>query len=123
MIISTKPIMDSYQADALNLLTELRDLKERIKALEEESRQTQQQLAIARAAGDLEHLKDPDPEKPNTYRHADAVFVFSPGRVSYDFKGCDDVVRAESALKEVKATSIALGLAIQKTGKPFWTVK
>lgn len=123
MIISTSNIMDSYQIDALNLLTQLHTLKERIKSLEQESRQIQSQLTIARAAGDLDHFKDPDPEKPNTYRFDDNVFVFSPGRVTYDFQDCKDVAELESSLKEAKATSIALGIAKKKAGRPFWAVK
>ena len=120
MIISTKT-MSPYEVDALNLLSDLHCLKERIKTLEQESRQVQHELAIARAAGDLDHLKDP--EKPNTYRHADLVFIFSPGRISYDFSDCQDVKNLESDLKQAKDTNIALGIASKKQGKPFWTVK
>lgn len=113
--------MTTYQIDALNLLSQLQQLKDRIKSLEAESKQVQQQLAVAFAAGDLNDYKDPD--QPNTIRHDDSVFVFCPGRITYDFKSCADVLEKERALKEAKEISIALGLATKKQGNAFWSVK
>jgi hypothetical protein len=65
--------MTTYQIDALNLLSQLQQLKSKIKYLESESKQVQQQLAVAFAAGDLNDYKDPD--QPNTIRHDDNVYV------------------------------------------------
>ena len=113
--------MTAYQADALNLLSQLQQLKDRIKVLDAEAKDVQKQLAVAFAAGDLDDYKDPD--QPNTIRHGDSVFVFCPGRISYDFQSCADVLEKERALKEAKEISIALGLAAKKQGNAFWSVK
>ena len=121
MISPVSPLMTSYEADALNQLSHLQQLKDRIKALESEAKEVQKQLAVAFAAGDLDDHKDPD--QPNTIRHDDSVFVFCPGRISYDFTSCADVLEKERALKEAKEISIALGLATKKQGNAFWSVK
>jgi len=121
MITPVSPLMTAYQADALNLLSQLQQLKDRIKVLDAEAKDVQKQLAVAFAAGDLDDYKDPD--QPNTIRHDDSVFVFCPGRISYDFKSCADVLEKERALKEAKEISIALGLAAKKQGNAFWSVK
>lgn len=121
MISPVSPLMTSYEADALNQLSHLQQLKDRIKALESEAKDVQKQLAVAFAAGDLDDFKDPD--QPNTIRHDDSVFVFCPGRITYDFKSCADVLEKERALKEAKEISIALGLATKKQGNAFWSVK
>jgi hypothetical protein len=113
--------MPNYTANALSLLSQLRGIKDQIKALEAESKLLQQQLAVHAVAGDLDDVQDPD--SPNTFRHDDAVFMYSSGRISYDFTHCEDVKAAEDNLKEIKSTNVALGLAPKKLGKPFWTVK
>lgn len=113
--------MPNYTANALSLLSQLRDLKDQIKALEAESKLVQQQLAVHAVAGDLDDVQDPD--APNTFRYDDVVYIYSSGRISYDFTDCEDVKAAEDNLKEVKSTNVALGLAPKKLGKPFWTVK
>ena len=113
--------MTTYQIDALNLLSQLQQLKDRIKTLETESKQVQQQLAVAFAAGDLNDYKDPD--QPNTIRHDDNVYIYCPGRISYDFTSCADVIEKKRLLEEAKEISIALGIAPKKQGNAFWTVK
>lgn len=100
--------------DLNRLKTQRNDLERQIKALEKD-------LAIHHAAGDLREIQDPDNHR--TYRYDDNVYVYSPGRETYDFSKCLDVQAAEENLKELKSVNIALGLAAKKIGKPFWTVK
>jgi hypothetical protein len=114
-------VMTQYECNAVSLLSQLRTIKDQIKALESESKQIQKQLAVHVAAGDLDDVKDPD--APNTFRHDNDVYVFSPGRITYDFSNCADVKAAEDNLKELKSVNIALGIAAKKLGQPFWTLK
>jgi hypothetical protein len=113
--------MPAYTTAAINSLETLARLKEARKVLESKIRAEEKKLAVHALAGDLDDLKDPETER--TYRYNDTVFIFSPGRITHDFSSCGDVQDAEASLKDAKAVSIALGLATQKIGKPFWTVK
>ena len=72
------------------------------------------------AAGDMEHLAG---ESDNTYQYDNINYVFSAGRVTYDYSNCEDVIAAQDNLKELQSTAIALGQATQKLGTPFWTVR
>ena len=111
----------AYQNEAIRKLIELRRLKDERKLLDEQIKAVEHELTVFQAAGDLEEIKDGDADR--TYRYEDDVYVFSPGRVTYDFSKCLDVKAAEENLKECKSFNIALGIAAKKLGKPFWTVK
>jgi hypothetical protein len=111
----------AYQNEAIRKLVELKRLKDERKLLDQQIKAVERELAVFHAAGDLEEIKDGDAER--TYRYEDNVFVFSPGRITYDFSKCQDVLAAEDNLKECKSVNIALGLAAKKLGNPFWTVK
>jgi hypothetical protein len=111
----------AYSSEAIRKLVELKRLKDQRNEIEAHIKLIEKDLAVFHAAGDLDDIKDADSER--TYRYDDNVFVFSPGRITYDFSKCADVKAAEENLKEVKSVNVALGLAPKKLGKPFWTVK
>lgn len=111
---------DSYQRTAEQLLSMLSDLKHQQRALEADIKLIQHQLTQHVLAGDLDHLKT---DADNTYKFDEINFVYSPGRVTYDFSSCDDVIAAKENLKELEDTAKALGTAVQKVGTPFWTVR
>ena len=113
--------MPAYTTAAIDSLETLASLKEERKVLESKIKAEEKKLAVHALAGDLDDLKDPDTER--TYRYNETVFIFSPGRITHDFSSCGDVKDAEAVLKDAKSVSVALGLAPQKIGKPFWTVK
>ena len=113
--------MPAYTTAAVDSLEILASLKEERKAIEFKIKDEEKKLAVHVIAGDLDDLKDSESE--NTYRYNDTVFIFSPGRVTHDFSACPDVKDAEETLKDAKAVNVALGIAPQKIGKPFWTVK
>lgn len=48
-------------------------------------------------------------------------YQWSPGRRSYTFP--EPILNLERKLKEAKEAAIATGEAVEKTGKPFWTVR
>jgi len=110
-----------YTSAAIDSLETLARLKEARKVLESKIKAEEKKLAVHALAGDLDDLKDPETER--TYRYNETVFIFSPGRITHDFSSCGDVKDAEAVLKDAKSVSVALGLAPQKIGKPFWTVK
>lgn len=111
---------DSYQRTAEQLLDQLAQLKHQQRALEADIKSIQHQLSVHAAAGDIDHLKT---DSDNTYKYNDINFVFSPGRVTYDYSHCPDVVAARDNLKELEDTAKALGTAVQKIGTGFWTVR
>jgi hypothetical protein len=111
---------DSYQRNAEQLLTMLSDLKHQQRVLEADIKLIQHKLSTHVAAGDLDHLKT---DSENTYKYDEINFVFSPGRVTYDYSNCDDVIAARENLEELQSTAKALGTAVQKVGTPFWTVR
>ena len=102
----------SKSVDVPEVMKKIIEEKE-VEAIEEEPGQ--------RTPGLGQEIKDGDADR--TYRYEDDVYVFSPGRVTYDFSKCLDVKAAEENLKECKSVNIALGIAAKKLGKPFWTVK
>lgn len=110
-----------YTTAAIDSLKTLASLKEERKTIESKIKAEEKKLAVHALAGDLDDLKDPETER--TYRYNDTVFIFSPGRITHDFSACPDVKDAEETLKDAKAVNVALGIAPQKLGKPFWTVK
>ena len=113
--------LPAYTTAAIESLQTLASLKEERKLLEAKIKDEEKKLAVHVLAGDLDDLKDPDADR--TYRYSDTVFIFSPGRVTHDFSACPDVKEAEETLKDAKAVNVALGIAPQRLGKPFWTVK
>jgi hypothetical protein len=112
--------MDNYQRIAEQRLNALAALKYQQRALEVEIKDLQTQLTQHVLAGDLDHLKT---EAENTYNYEEINFVYSPGRVTYDFSDCTDVIAARENTKELEDTAKALGTAVQKVGTPFWTVR
>lgn len=114
-------LMSPYTSEAILMLERLRELKQERKTLDDRIKLLEKSLAVHATAGDLDDIKDD--ENDRTFRYNDNVYVFSPGRVTYDFTSCADVKAAEDNLKELKSVNVALGLAAKKLGQPFWTVK
>ena len=112
--------MDNYQRVAEQRLNTLAALKYQQRVLEAEIKDMQTQLTQHVLAGDLDHLKT---DADNTYKYEEINFVYSPGRVTYDFSDCADVIAARENAKELEDTAKALGTAVQKVGTPFWTVR
>lgn len=112
--------MDSYQRVAESRLHALTQLKYEQRAIEQQIKDLQMQLTQHVLAGDLDHLKT---DAENTYKFEEVNYVYSPGRVTYDFSSCDDVTAARENLKELEDTAKAIGTAVQKVGTPFWTVR
>lgn len=112
--------MDNYQRVAEQRLNTLAALKHQQRVLESEIKDLQAQLTQHVLAGDLDHLKT---DADNTYKYEEINFVYSPGRVTYDFSDCADVIAARENAKELEDTAKALGTAVQKVGTPFWTVR
>ena len=111
---------DSYQRNAEDLLRDLASAKHEQRAIEAQVKEIQKKLTEHVLAGDLDHIKT---ESDNTYRYEDINFVYSFGRVTYDFAQCSDVMAARDTLKELEDTAKAMGAAEQKVGTPFWTVR
>jgi hypothetical protein len=110
-----------YTEKATGLLVNLRKMKAEMKALKEMIEHAEHQLAIHKAAGDLDELQSPDNE--NTIYHDGITFVFCPGRLTWDYSKCPDIVQLEEALKEKKEAAKSVGKAGRTIGKPFWSVK
>ena len=112
--------MDMYQNGAEDLLRELAHLKSKERNLLADIKAVQTLLTHHVENGDLEHLKT---EANNTYRFEESNFVYSPGRVTWSYDGCEDVQAAAENLKELQQTAQAIGQATRKQGKPFWSVR
>ena len=112
--------MDTYQNTAENLLRELAHLKSKERNLQADIKAIQSLLTHHVDNGDLDHLKT---EANNTYRFEESNFVYSPGRVTWSYDGCQDVQAAAENLKELQETAQAIGQAARKQGKPFWSVR
>ena len=112
--------MDTYQNTAENLLRELAHLKSKERLLQNDIKAIQTLLAHHVDNGDLDHLKT---EANSTYRFEEANFVYSSGRITWSYDGCPDVQAAAENLKELQETAPAIGQAVRKQGKPFWTVR
>lgn len=111
---------DNYQRSAEKQLQVLAELKHQQRVLEADIKLLQDQLTRHVLAGDLDHLKT---DAENTYKFDEINFVYSSGRVTYDFSNIEEIIETESCLKELKSTAIAAGLVEPKVGKPFWTVR
>ena len=110
-----------YQKAAVIAFNELSRLKAQRKILDAEIKDAEGRLSKSLAQGDLKVWQDP--ENKNTFRYDGVCYVFCPGRVTYDYSLCEDVVAAEDNLKEVKSMAAATGMVKQKQGKPFWSLR
>ena len=112
--------MDTYQNTAENLLRELAHLKSKERLLQDDIKAIQTLLIHHLDNGDLDHLKT---EADTTYRFEETNFVYSPGRITWSYDGCSDVKAAADNLKELQETAQAIGQAVRKQGKPYFTVR
>ena len=112
--------MDSYQNTAEELLRELAQLKSKERVLQADIKAIQALLTHHVENGDLDHLKT---DAESTYRFEDTNFVYSPGRITWKYDDCNDVIAARENLKELEDTARAVGAAQRKQGTPFWSVR
>ena len=99
-------------ADAIDaLLDAITALKAQQKLLEQQLEPLLNALSDAMVTGQL------DP----SFSHNDWAFAHSPGRLSYDDPPA--VQQIEQQLKAAKESAIQQGCAIEKRGKPFWTIR
>ena len=110
-----------YERMAASYFNDLKQLKAQRAILDEQIKEVESCLTRAEAHGDLRVWQDP--ENKNTFRYDGNCYVFSSGRVTYDYSHCEDVIAAEDNLREVKSMAAATGLVKQKQGKPFWSVR
>jgi hypothetical protein len=110
--------MDMYQNGAEDLLRELAHLKSKERNLLADIKAVQTLLTHHVENGDLDHLKT---DAESTYRFEDTNFVYSPGRITWKYDDCNDVIAARENLKELEDTARAVGTAQRKQGTPFWS--
>ena len=110
-----------YERMAATYFNDLKQLKAQRRVLDAEIKEAENRLSQALAQGDLRLWQDA--ENKNSFYYDDTCYVFCPGRVTYDYSHCEDVVAAEDNLREVKSMAAATGLVKQKQGKPFWSVR
>ena len=110
-----------YERMAASYFNDLKQLKAQRRVLDAEIKEAENRLSQALAQGDLKVWQDA--ENKNSFYYEDTCYVFCPGRVTYDYSHCEDVVAAEDNLREVKSMAAATGLVQQKQGKPFWSVR
>ena len=110
-----------YERMAATYFNDLKQLKAQRRILDAEIKEAENRLSQALAQGDLRLWQDA--ENKNSFYYEDTCYVFCPGRVTYDYSHCEDVVAAEDNLREVKSMAAATGLVKQKQGKPFWSVR
>ena len=110
-----------YERMAASYFNDLKQLKRQRRVLDAEIKEAENRLSQALAQGDLKVWQDA--ENKNSFYYEDTCYVFCPGRVTYDYSHCEDVVAAEDNLREVKSMAAATGLVQQKQGKPFWSVR
>jgi len=112
--------MDTYQNTAEDLLRELAQLKSQQRAIDAAIKVAQERLSSHVDNGDLDHLKT---DAESTFRFEETNFIYCPGRVSWNYDGCEDVQIAAENLKELQGAAQGAGLATRKQGKPFWSVR
>ena len=110
-----------YERMAASYFNDLKQLKAQRKILDQQIKEAENRLSQALAQGDLRVWQDA--ENKNSFYYDDTCYVFCPGRISYDYSHCEDVIAAEDNLREVKSMAAATGLVKQKQGKPFWSVR
>ena len=120
-LMTDNEILSIYEKAAVIAFNELSRLKAQRKVLDAEIKDAESRLSRSLAQGDLKLWQDP--ENKNTFRYDGVCYVFCPGRITYDYSLCEDVVAAEDNLKEVKAMAAATGMVKQKQGKPFWSLR
>lgn len=99
-------------SDAIDaLLDAITALKAQQKQLEQQLEPLLEALSEAMATGQL------DP----SFSHNDWAFAHSSGRLSYEFPPA--VQQIEQQLKAAKDVAIQQGSAMEKRGKPFWTIR
>ena len=113
--------MTDYKKGSEIFLSELLALKERKAALDRDLKLVEHKLSVSFSQGDLNHLKVEG--KDLTLKYKDVSFSFSPGRKTYDYSKCNEIRQKEAELKALKQTAQSIGLAPQKTGTPFWTIR
>jgi hypothetical protein len=112
---------DIYHNSAEDLLRELSHLKSKERALQADIKAVQTLLTHHVDNGDLDHLKT---DAPNTFHFEDTNFIYSTGRITWNYDDCNDVVAARENLKELEETARSVpGAARLIQGTPFWTVR
>jgi hypothetical protein len=119
MVMPAAPVeAASASPEALDSVGAIDALLDAVTAIKAQQKQLEQQLEPllevlneAMAAGQL------DP----AFSHNDWAFSHSPGRLSYEFPAA--VQQIEQQLKTAKESAIQQGSAIEKRGKPFWTIR
>ena len=110
-----------YERMAASYFNDLRLLKAQRRILDNQIKEAENRLSQALAQGDLRLWQDP--ENKNTFRYDGNCYVFSAGRVSFDYSKCEDVKHFEENLRVAKSVAEATGQAQEKLGKPFWSVR
>jgi hypothetical protein len=93
------------------LLDRISVLKAEQKAIEAALTPLLEQLSCALEAGELDA----------SFSHNDCNFCWSAGRISYVYP--EPLQQQEQALKQAQRLAVASGMASQKQGKAFWTIK
>lgn len=106
---------------ALYLLTELRKQKAQLTFVQSRIKELEKNLATHKVDGDLDDFAKS--ENSNAIQHDGVTFIYSPGKITYDFSGCEEIQKLKEELEALKNTYAEAGLAIKKQGKPFWSVK
>ena len=88
--MTDKDCLSIYEKAAVIAFNELSRLKAQRKVLDAEIRDAEGRLSKSLAQGDLKLWQDP--ENKNTFRYDGVCYVFCPGRVTYDYSLCEDVV-------------------------------
>ena len=113
--------MTEYKQQAEGFLSELLLLKERKATIERDIKLVEHKLSISFASGDLNHLKQK--KDSSSVKFNDSTLIFHPGKKTYDYSKCLEIRQREAELKTLKQTAQSLGLAPQKTGTPYWTIR
>ena len=113
LLLASAPLPPAPEepADLDGLLDAVTTIKAQQKDLEQQLEPLLEALSTAMATGQL------DP----SFSHNDWAFCHSPGRLTYDFPLA--VQRIEQQLKVAKEAAIQQGSAMEKRGKPFWTIR
>lgn len=111
----------NYADKALYLLSELRKQKAQKAIIEQRIRETEKALTIHKIAGDLDDFTQG--EAQNTIKYDGVTFIFSPGRVTYDYSECEQVQELDAQMKAQKNLAAEMGIATKKMSKPSWSVR
>jgi hypothetical protein len=119
--VTLQTMRSEYQEKAVIMLMRLKKLKADKKKIEAEISEAEHCLAIHMLAGDLDDLRSESNE--NTVIHNGVSYIYSAGRLNWDFSSCPDILKLEATLKEKKEAAKSVGKAGRTIGKPFWSVK